>query len=142
MNQIPFLPQDPLISTVYEDKRMQAAEYTGEVTGTGIKQVMAEPKTPIHLITPQFIEGVAAILQHGANKYAPNNWMAGMSWSTVFGGVMRHLWAWFRGEELDPESGLPHLCHAACGIMFLHWYCHGPAREAHTDKCDDRMYFA
>lgn len=142
LSHIPYLPQDPLISTVYETKRMQAAEYSGEVTGTGVKQVMEEPKTPIHLMTPQFIEGVAEVLQHGASKYKPNNWMAGMSWSTVFGGIMRHLWAFFRGEELDKESGLPHLAHAACGIMFLHYYAHGPVSDAHRDKCDDRVFYA
>ena len=142
VGDIPYLPQDSLHSPIYEAKRLEAIQYTGEVTGTGIKQVMAEPKTPIHLVTPQFIEGVAEILQHGATKYSPGNWMAGMSWATVFGGIMRHLWAWFRGEEMDKESGLPHLCHAACGIMFLHWYCHGPVAEAHREKCDDRVFFA
>lgn len=142
LKDLPYLQQDPPFSTVYESKRMEAAQYTGEVTGTGIKTVMTEPKTPIHLMPPQFIEGVAAVLQHGAGKYAPNNWMAGMSWSTVFGGIMRHLWAFFRGEEQDKESGLPHLAHAACGIMFLHWYAYGPQQEQHRAKCDDRVFAA
>jgi hypothetical protein len=47
------------------------------------------------------------------------NWEAGMAWHRPFGACMRHLWAWWRKENLDPETGLPHLAHAACCILFL-----------------------
>ena len=29
---------------------------------------------------------------------------------------MRHLWAGWRGEKADPETGYPHLWHASCCI--------------------------
>lgn len=32
---------------------------------------------------------------------------------------MRHLWAWWRGEDTDPESGLSHAAHAAWGCFAL-----------------------
>jgi hypothetical protein len=53
-----------------------------------------------------------------------------MSWGRVFGAMMRHSWAWWRGERTDPESGLPHLHHAACCIAFLMAY---EQRQTGTD---------
>lgn len=76
-------------------------------------------KTMMELLPPEFIFGVANILTHGAKKYAARNWEMGMSWSRPFGGAMRHLWKWWGGEKLDPDSGMPHLWHAACNLAFL-----------------------
>ena len=42
-----------------------------------------------------------------------------MAWSRPFGALMRHMWAWWKGEKADPETGMSHLWHAACCIMFL-----------------------
>lgn len=114
-------------------------DFAGEIDGQGVKAVMTSPKSPLQLITPEILEGLAAVLLHGAGKYAPNNWMRGMSWETVMGGILRHLTAFRRGEEIDKESGLPHLHHATCGLMFLSWYANGPQRSAH-EKFDDRGY--
>jgi hypothetical protein len=114
-------------------------DFTGKIDGAGVKSVMKEMKCPLELMPPQFTEGVAAVLKFGARKYAANNWMRGMSWETVAGGILRHVTAFRRGEELDPESGLPHLDHAACGVMFLRTYAHGPDRNAHR-AFDDRLH--
>lgn len=62
---------------------------------------------------------VAAVLGFGAEKYAADNWRKGMEWRRLYGAALRHLMAWERGEDLDPESGLPHLAHAGCCILFL-----------------------
>jgi hypothetical protein len=35
---------------------------------------------------------------------------------------MRHLWAFWRGEDLDAESGLPHLSHAGFHVLTLLWF--------------------
>lgn len=48
-----------------------------------------------------------------------NNWYKGMDWSRCFNSLQRHLFAYWKGEDLDKESGLPHLAHAACNIIFL-----------------------
>mgnify|MGYP005643527869 CR=1 FL=1 len=76
-------------------------------------------KAAYELLAPEFLEGVANVLTFGAKKYSARNWELGMSWGRCFGACMRHMWAWWGGEKLDPESGLPHLHHAACCIMFL-----------------------
>mgnify|MGYP000957934659 CR=1 FL=1 len=53
------------------------------------------------------------------NKTGERNWELGMSWSRPFAALMRHMWAWWRGEAADPETGMSHLHHACCCLMFL-----------------------
>jgi hypothetical protein len=79
-------------------------------------------KSPVNLISRDFICGVADVLAFGAEKYTANNWRNGMEWSRCTAACMRHLTAWNEGEDLDPESGLSHLYHAACNLMFLAEY--------------------
>lgn len=87
-------------------------------------------KVRMDLLPPEVLFGISEVLTYGAVKYAPRNWEHGMSWGRVFGAAMRHLWAWWGGQRVDPESGLPHLHHAACCVAFL---CAYEARQAGTD---------
>lgn len=79
-------------------------------------------KLRFDLIAVEPLEEVAAIYTMGAKKYADNNWRKGLKWGRVFGAIMRHLWAWWRGQDLDPESGRSHLAHAAWGCLTLMEY--------------------
>lgn len=49
----------------------------------------------------------------GASKYARHNFLKGYAWSLSSDAHLRHFLAWQGGEDNDPESGLPHLAHAA-----------------------------
>lgn len=72
------------------------------------------------LLPPEALHDIAKVLTYGAAKYAPNNWkLVDDPESRYFAAVQRHLWAWQRGEKLDPETNVSHLAHAACSIMFL-----------------------
>ena len=53
--------------------------------------------------------------------------------------TLLHVTAFRRGEEFDPETALPHVYHAVCGLMFLAWYAHGPNSEQYR-KLDDRPF--
>ncbi len=74
------------------------------------------------LIPAPFIEDLAAVLTFGAKKYGDHNWTRGFKWTRVYDALQRHLLAWFKGEDKDPETGLSHLMHATCNIMFLHTF--------------------
>ena len=82
------------------------------------------------LVPADALEDLVEIFTFGANKYADRNWEAGMAWGRVFAAVMRHLWAFWRGESIDRESGLPHTAHAMWGCMVLTSYI---KRAAGTD---------
>jgi hypothetical protein len=72
------------------------------------------------LITPEFLEGLAAVLTHGAEKYEPNNWQfVENGVSRYRNALYRHLEAIRKGEYIDPDSGLPHYYHCAANLMFL-----------------------
>lgn len=94
------------------------AEPKGAVGGSEGRKDDAE-KNRVDLLPFDALEEVAKVLTFGARKYADRNWERGMDWMRVFGGVMRHMWAWVRGEDRDPESGLLHLAHATCDTLFL-----------------------
>lgn len=101
------------------------------------RQQKAEPgwkmdagKARLDLIAPEMLDGIADILAFGAARYGERNWEKGMSWGRPFGAMMRHMWAWWRGEQADAETGKSHLWHAACCLMFLIAY---EARRVGTD---------
>lgn len=76
-------------------------------------------KLPLHLLSTEAMNQTAAVLKFGAQKYAEHNWRNGFAWSRPLSAAMRHITAFNAGEDIDPESGLSHLAHAACCIMFL-----------------------
>lgn len=79
-----------------------------------------QDKNRLDLIEPEFIEGVGKVLTFGADKYEPNNWQkVEDAKDRYYAAALRHLIAWRKGEKTDPESGLSHLDHVACNIMFL-----------------------
>jgi hypothetical protein len=91
-----------------------------EARGTGAR--FNAGKSEYHQLPLFALDGVTRVLMYGAKKYAPGNYLKGMPWTVAFNSAMRHLIEWQRGEELDPESGLPHLDHALCNLIFLSAY--------------------
>ena len=75
------------------------------------------------LIPVWALEEIARVFGWGALKYDDDNWRRGYSWRLSFGAMMRHAWAFWRGEDLDQESGLHHLAHAAwhCMVLMTYW---------------------
>ena len=76
-------------------------------------------KARMDLLDPDAIELLAAVLAFGANKYAAHNWRSGIAFSRLIAALLRHVFAFIRGEDTDTESGLPHIAHAMCCCMFL-----------------------
>lgn len=91
-------------------------------------------KARYDLLPPDALEALVAIYTSGAEKYGDRNWERGMGWGRVFGAAMRHLFAFWRGEDRDPESGQPHLAHAAWNCMtLLAYYLRGIGTDPRTE---------
>lgn len=86
----------------------------------GVKYDAGKPR--MELVPPELMKSVASVLTHSAeNKYSARNWEKGLHWGRVYGSLQRHLHDWNDASEsdLDSESGLSHLWHAAACISFL-----------------------
>lgn len=83
----------------------------------GTKHDTGKPR--MELLSPVALEKMAEVLAYGAEKYGPHQWRQGFLWSRLHGAGLRHLLAHMDGQDKDPETGLSHLAHAACCLMFL-----------------------
>ena len=69
------------------------------------------------------VNQVVQVLEFGSKKYADNNWQkVENSRTRYYDAAMRHIDAWLNGDLKDAETGLPHLAHAICCLMFLMWF--------------------
>ena len=87
-------------------------------------------KTQWHLLPHEAVEGAVRVLMHGAKKYSAFNWAKGMPYTRVLDATQRHLNAIYQGEDKDPDSGLDHVDHAICELVFLKYYMiHGVGED-------------
>lgn len=76
-------------------------------------------KPRMYLLPPKALTEVAKVLTFGANKYDEHNWKKLDNLQNRYtGAALRHIFAHMDGEELDPETGLDHLAHALCCLLF------------------------
>lgn len=95
-------------------------DVNSDAKGSGARYNGGKPD--LSLIPLVTLEDEARVWEYGKKKYAAWNWAKGMPWSVPLACALRHLSAWQRGEDTDPESGLPHLAHVACNIRMLTLY--------------------
>lgn len=110
------------------------------VYATGCAKITPQPKTtmtddtihnplgrkfdggkPDYTLLPwDAVEEVVKVLDYGAKKYARDNWKHVDDAETRYlAAAFRHLSAYAQGNEVDDETGLSHLAHAACCLLFL-----------------------
>lgn len=76
-------------------------------------------KPKMYLLPPKALLEVSKVLTFGAAKYDEHNWKKLDNLQNRYtGAALRHIFAHMAGEELDPETGLDHLAHALCCLMF------------------------
>lgn len=93
-------------------------------------------KTDWSLMPFEAIEEINKVLEFGAKKYSAWNFAekGGMRYSRLLNSLLRHIFAYMRGENNDPESGLSHLAHAGCNIIFLLYYSKNPEKFNKDDR--------
>ena len=89
-----------------------------------------EGKVDWGLVPFEALEGMVRVLEFGAKKYAEGNWAenGGLGKRRLLNSLCRHVFAYMKGEDLDPESGLPHTSHAQCNLLFLSYYILYPSK--------------
>lgn len=78
------------------------------------------------------LRGVVQVCMYGESKYERGNYLKGDTVSAYLDSGLRHLFAFYGGEDYDPESGEHHLDHANWNFL--------RAREMTFEKDrDDRI---
>ena len=102
--------------TLYEvDKKSYdvCEEYLTDLHTPGAKDDSVKPRTDLVLggFSRALLE-VSLVGTFGANKYTDNGWMEVPNGiERYLSALLRHYFKYRMGEEIDPESGLPHLSH-------------------------------
>ena len=72
------------------------------------------------------VEALAKLARHygiGARKYADHNWRKGYEWSKSYAALQRHATQFWGGEDIDEETGSPHMAavafHALALLVFM-----------------------
>lgn len=68
------------------------------------------------------LKPMVAVLEYGVKKYDAFNWKKGLPYVSTMESMLRHIHSFMDGEDIDPESGLPHVGHILCNAMFLSYY--------------------
>lgn len=81
-------------------------------------------KPTYELLPLELLSDVNRVLQHGAAKYGIRNWCKkdGFKLSRCYNALLRHMIAWWNGEDNDPETGVSHLAHAMCNLLFMMYH--------------------
>ena len=75
------------------------------------------------LLPIESLEVVTKVLMFGSAKYSDHNWkIVPNARARYIDAAMRHLMAVVREEENDAESGLSHVAHCICCLLFVLWF--------------------
>jgi hypothetical protein len=67
-------------------------------------------KVSMHVISSPVLMEASLGMLDGDKKYGSHNYrVAGVRASVYYDAAMRHLMAWWEGEDIDPDSGIHHV---------------------------------
>ncbi len=75
-------------------------------------------KSRMDLLPAKALEMVGFVLRHGAREYAPHNWRKCKNPEKYLAAALRHIFKHLDDNFTDRDSGLLHLAHAACSVLF------------------------
>jgi hypothetical protein len=87
---------------------------------TNPKDMIGTRKAPLSTVPMGVIVEVGVGMLEGSAKYGRHNYRcAGVRASVYYDALMRHMIAWWEGEDIDPDSGLSHITKAMCTLVVL-----------------------
>lgn len=102
------------------DKPQKEVAPQEDIKDTNPKDAVGIRKTPFSVLPMTVLSECGIGMLEGASKYGRHNWRgAGIRNSVYFDGTMRHLIAWWEGEDIDPDSGMSHITKAITSLMVL-----------------------
>lgn len=87
---------------------------------TNPKDLVGVRKAPMSTVPATVLAEIGVAMLEGASKYGRHNYrVVGVRGSIYYDGVMRHLMAWWEGEDLDLDSGMSHVTKAITSLVLL-----------------------
>ena len=87
---------------------------------TNPKDALSISKVPFHAIPTIPMLEVGLAMMEGGRKYGTHNYrQAGVKMSVYYDAAIRHLAAWWEGQDLDPASGIHHVVKAIAGLLVV-----------------------
>jgi hypothetical protein len=118
------IPEEEKIKALKKQKLVEEAPYNPgyeDASFTSAGRKFDGGKMEYGLLPPLALQETVKVLTFGAQKYERDNWQkVPDAKRRYFDALQRHVWAWKQGEQLDSESGIHHLAHAMCCLMFLY----------------------
>jgi len=91
-----------------------------EKKDTNPKDAVGTAKVPYSCLSGPVLTEMGLAMMEGARKYGRHNWrQAGIRTSVYYDACLRHLIAWWEGEDIDPDSGVHHVTKAISGLHVL-----------------------
>lgn len=87
---------------------------------TNPKDAVGTKKPPASTVSALVVQEVGVAMLEGARKYGRHNYrVAGVRTSVYYDAAMRHLQAFWEGQDEDPDSGLSHITKAIASLVVL-----------------------
>lgn len=91
-----------------------------EMKASNPKDIVGVRKAPMSTVSAAVLAEVGVAMLEGASKYGRHNYRAvGVRSSVYYDATMRHLMAWWEGEDTDADSGMSHIIKAITSLVVL-----------------------
>lgn len=87
---------------------------------TNPKDIVGIRKAPMSTVSAAVMAEIGVSMLEGAAKYGRHNYRsAGVRASVYYDATIRHLFSWWEGENVDPDSGMSHITKAITSLVVL-----------------------
>jgi hypothetical protein len=100
---------------------------------TNPKDAIGITKAPLSTVSGPVMFELGLAMLEGALKYGRHNYrVVGVRTSVYYDALMRHIISFWEGEDIDPDSGIPHITKAIATLVVLR------DAQIHNNVVDDR----
>lgn len=100
--------------------KVEPAHLALDTKPTNPKDACGVRKVPMSTVPANVLAEVGVAMLEGGLKYGRHNYReVGVRASVYYDGTMRHLMAWYEGEDIDVDSNLSHITKAIASLVVL-----------------------
>jgi hypothetical protein len=87
---------------------------------TNPKDALGIAKVPMHCVSARVMMELGLAMMEGGRKYGTHNYRKmGVRGSVYYDATMRHMMAYWEGQDIDPDSGVHHVIKAIATLVVM-----------------------